>query len=116
MRGGSGAGALLVFLGGLLTALTPCVYPLIPITVGVFGARPGVGRGKAVLLTSSYVVGMGVVFATLGVVAARTGAAFGQLLGHPAVAIGLAVFLLRPRREHVRRVRASRCRRGSRSG
>jgi len=89
-----GAGALLVFLGGLLTALTPCVYPLIPITVGVFGARPGVGRGKAVLLTSSYVVGMGVVFATLGVVAARTGAAFGQLLGHPAVAIGLAVFLL----------------------
>ena len=89
-----GVGALLVFLGGLLTALTPCVYPLIPITVGVFGARPGVGRGKAVLLTSSYVVGMGVVFAVLGVVAARTGAAFGQLLGHPAVAIGLAVFLL----------------------
>ncbi|HEY1333422.1 MAG TPA: cytochrome c biogenesis protein CcdA, partial [Myxococcaceae bacterium] len=89
-----GAGALLVFLGGLLTALTPCVYPLIPITVGVFGARPGVSRGKAVLLTSSYVVGMGVVFAALGVVAARTGAAFGQLLGHPAVAIGLAVFLL----------------------
>jgi thiol:disulfide interchange protein DsbD len=89
-----GAGALLVFLGGLLTALTPCVYPLIPITVGVFGARPGVSRGKAVLLTSSYVVGMGVVFAVLGVVAARTGAAFGQLLGHPAVAIGLAVFLL----------------------
>lgn len=89
-----GAGALLVFLGGLLTALTPCVYPLIPITVGVFGARAGVGRGKAVLLTSSYVVGMGVVFATLGVIAARTGAAFGALLGHPAVAIGLAVFLL----------------------
>ncbi len=89
-----GVGALLVFLGGLLTALTPCVYPLIPITVGVFGARPGVGRGKAVLLTSSYVVGMGVVFATLGVIAARTGAAFGALLGHPAVAVGLAVFLL----------------------
>jgi thiol:disulfide interchange protein DsbD len=89
-----GVGAVLVFLGGLLTALTPCVYPLIPITVGVFGARPGVSRGKAVLLTSSYVVGMGVVFAVLGVVAARTGAAFGQLLGHPAVAIGLAVFLL----------------------
>jgi thioredoxin:protein disulfide reductase len=89
-----GAGAALVFLGGLLTALTPCVYPLIPITVGVFGARPGVGRGKAVLLTSSYVVGMGVVFAALGVAAARTGAAFGTVLGHPAVAIGLAVFLL----------------------
>jgi thiol:disulfide interchange protein DsbD len=89
-----GAGALLVFLGGLLTALTPCVYPLIPITVGIFGARPGIGRGRAVLLTSSYVVGMGVVFAALGVVAARTGAAFGQLLGNPWVAVALAVFLL----------------------
>jgi thiol:disulfide interchange protein DsbD len=88
------AGTLLVFLGGFLTALTPCVYPLIPITVGIFGATKGVSRGRAVLLTSSYVVGMGVVFAVLGVVAARTGAAFGQLLGHPALAVGLAVFLL----------------------
>jgi thioredoxin:protein disulfide reductase len=88
------AGTFLVFLGGLLTALTPCVYPLIPITVGIFGASKGVKRSRAVLLTSSYVVGMGVVFAILGVIAARTGAAFGQLLGHPAVAVGLAVFLL----------------------
>jgi len=88
------AGTFLVFLGGLLTALTPCVYPLIPITVGIFGASKGVKRSRAVLLTSSYVVGMGVVFAILGVVAAKTGAAFGQLLGHPAVAVGLAVFLL----------------------
>src|SRR5262249_23956799 len=89
-----GAGALLVFLGGLLTALTACVYPLIPITVGVFGARPGVRPGKGVLLTARYLQGMGVVFAALGVAAARAGAAFGQVLGHPAVAIGLAVFLL----------------------
>src|SRR4030095_8503056 len=58
-----GAGAALAFLGGLRSALPPRLYPLIPITLGVFGARPGVGRGKAVLLTSSYVVGMGVVFA-----------------------------------------------------
>ncbi|MBS1152786.1 MAG: Cytochrome c-type biosis protein DsbD, protein-disulfide reductase, partial [Myxococcaceae bacterium] len=36
-----------IFLGGLLTSLTPCVYPLIPITVGVFGARKADSRAKA---------------------------------------------------------------------
>jgi thiol:disulfide interchange protein DsbD len=87
-------GAAVIFAGGLLTALTPCVYPLIPITVSVFGARSAEGRGKAVLLTSSYVVGMGLVFSTLGVVAARTGAAFGSVLGNPLIVVGLAVFLL----------------------
>src|SRR6266852_9621972 len=55
-------GGAVVFLGGLLTALTPCVYPLIPITVGVFGARKSESRSKTVLLTTAYVVGMGLVF------------------------------------------------------
>ncbi|SET60485.1 protein-disulfide reductase DsbD family protein [Stigmatella erecta] len=87
-------GAAIVFAGGLLTALTPCVYPLIPITVSIFGARKAEGRGKALLLTSSYILGMGVVFSGLGVLAAKTGQAFGSLLGHPGVVLGLAVFLL----------------------
>jgi thiol:disulfide interchange protein DsbD len=87
-------GGAVVFLGGLLTALTPCVYPLIPITVGVFGARKAEGRGKSLLLTSSYVLGMASVFTALGVLAARTGQAFGSVLGDPRFAIGLAVFLL----------------------
>jgi thioredoxin:protein disulfide reductase len=88
------AGALVVFLGGLLTALTPCVYPLIPITVSVFGARGATSRARAVLLTSAYVVGMGLVFSALGVAAARTGAAFGAVLGKPVVVLGLAAVLL----------------------
>jgi thioredoxin:protein disulfide reductase len=88
------AGALVVFLGGLLTALTPCVYPLIPITVSVFGARGATSRARAVVLTSAYVVGMGVVFSALGVAAARTGAAFGSVLGRPAVVLALAGVLL----------------------
>src|SRR5215467_12551293 len=86
-------GGAVVFLGGLFTALTPCVYPLIPITVGVFGARKASGRGKSILLTSSYVLGMAAVFAALGVLAARTGQAFGSILGDPRFAIGLAIFL-----------------------
>lgn len=83
-----------IFLGGLLTSLTPCVYPLIPITVGVFGARQADSRLRALVLTSAYVVGMGVVFSGLGVFAAASGKAFGNLLGNPYVASGLAVFML----------------------
>src|SRR5438094_2317765 len=83
-----------VFAGGLLTALTPCVYPLIPITVSVFGAKQAQSRGRAVLLTSAYVVGMGVVFSTLGVVAALSGKVFGSVLGSNWFAFGLAGFLL----------------------
>ena len=83
-----------IFLGGLLTSLTPCVYPLIPITVGVFGARKADSRAKATVLTSLYVVGMGLVFSALGVVAALSGKAFGSALGNPWVVTGLAVFLI----------------------
>jgi thiol:disulfide interchange protein DsbD len=79
-------GALIVFLGGLLTACTPCVYPLIPITVGIFGARKNEGRLRSMALVTAYVFGMGAVFAALGVAAARTGAAFGTVLGSPRAA------------------------------
>lgn len=82
-----------IFLGGLLTSLTPCVYPLIPITVGVFGARQAESKGRALLLTSSYVVGMGLVFSALGVFAALSGRAFGSVLGNTWVIVGLAVFM-----------------------
>jgi thiol:disulfide interchange protein DsbD len=84
----------LIFVGGLGTSLTPCVYPLIPITVSVFGARKGDSRARAVVLSSAYVLGMSVVFSTLGVIAALTGKAFGSALGSPWVVAGLAVFLL----------------------
>jgi len=83
----------IVFLGGLLTSLTPCVYPLIPITVSVFGARKGTSRAQSLVLTSSYIIGMAAVFCALGVLAAKGGQAFGSMLGNPAVSIGLAVFL-----------------------
>lgn len=83
-----------IFLGGFLTSLTPCVYPLIPITVGVFGARQADSRGKALLLTTAYVVGMGVVFSALGVFAALSGKAFGSMLGNNWVVVGLALFML----------------------
>ena len=85
---------LLIFVGGLLTALTPCVYPLIPITVSVFGARQASSRRRAVLLTSIYVFGIAVMFTSLGILAALTGRAFGSLLGNPWVVVGLAVLFV----------------------
>jgi thiol:disulfide interchange protein DsbD len=82
---------------GFLTSLTPCVYPMIPITLAIFGARGGdVTRRRALLLASAYVVGMGVTYAVLGVtIALISGAtAFGSQLGHPAVVIPLVVLFV----------------------
>lgn len=86
--------ALVIFGGGLLTSLTPCVYPLIPITVGVFGARQADSRGRALVLTTAYVVGMGLVFSALGVFAALSGRAFGSVLGNQWVVVALAIFMV----------------------
>lgn len=83
-----------IFLGGFLTSLTPCVYPLIPITVGVFGARQAESKGRALVLTSSYVLGMGIVFSALGIFAALSGRAFGSVLGNVWVNVALAIFML----------------------
>lgn len=75
---------------GFLTSLTPCVYPMIPITLGVFGARgKDVSRGRALGLATAYVFGMGLTYAVLGVsVTLIVGpAGFGTLLANPWVVI-----------------------------
>ena len=87
----------LVFLGGLFTALTPCVYPLIPITVAVFGGQSPTNRpsrARSAVLTSSYILGMATMFCSLGIFAARAGKAFGTVLASPAVIAGLSVFFV----------------------
>jgi thiol:disulfide interchange protein DsbD len=71
------------FAGGVLTSLTPCVYPLIPITVSIFGARSAAGRGQAMALSGSYVLGIAVMYSGLGLVASLSGAAFGSVLQGP---------------------------------
>jgi thiol:disulfide interchange protein DsbD len=78
---------------GVLVDLTPCVYPLIPITVAVFGAK-GVSRGRALFLASAYVLGMATLYTSLGVVVALTGGAFGAWLGNPLVVMPIAALLV----------------------
>lgn len=90
--GGAGAYAT-AFLYGVLVDLTPCVFPLIPITVAVFGAK-GVSRARALLLASAYVLGMATLYTSLGVVVALTGDAFGAWLANPWVVVPIAMLLL----------------------
>lgn len=92
-------GWLWMFLGafgfGFLTSLTPCVYPMIPIVLGIFGARgENVSRGRAMTLATLYVLGMGVTYAILGSVFAQIGKEFGSLLGDPVVVIPIVLIYL----------------------
>src|SRR3979490_472238 len=77
---------------GFQTSLTPCVYPMIPITLGIFGARgKDVSRGRALLLATAYVVGMGLTYSTLGVTIALIGGQFGTILANPFVVIPIVL-------------------------
>ena len=85
------------FVSGFLTSLTPCVYPMIPITLAIFGARGGnVSKRRAFLLATAYVGGMGVTYSVLGVTVALLAGAtdFGVWLSHPAVVIPLVILFL----------------------
>jgi thioredoxin:protein disulfide reductase len=86
---------LAAFGFGFLTSLTPCVYPMIPIVLGIFGARgQNVSRRRAMALASLYVAGMGVTYAALGTIFAQIGKEFGSLLGDPKVVVPVVILYL----------------------
>ena len=87
---------IIVFLAGILTSLTPCIFPMIPITLAVLGTKDFSKRhSKAFLISLSYVLGIAITYAILGLIAAKTGAMFGSLLGRPlVVSIIAALFVL----------------------
>jgi len=74
---------LVVFLGGILTSFTPCLYPIIPITVGFIGANSAGSRSKGFLLSLFYVLGIAVVYSCLGAIAALGGRIFGEISVNP---------------------------------
>ncbi len=82
------------FVGGLLTALTPCVYPMIPITVGVMGARSARTRGESIVLSLTFVLGLSVVYSILGFFAASTGQLLGSLTQKPIVILLIGILFL----------------------
>lgn len=88
-------GLLFVFLGGLALNLTPCVYPLIPITIGYFGGQSEGKTSKLFLMGLFFMLGMAVTYSVVGVVTSLTGAVFGTLLQNPIVIlIIVAIFLI----------------------
>lgn len=85
-----------MFIAGVLTSLTPCVYPMIPITAGIIGGQNiGTGsRKRATILTLSYVLGLALVYATLGLIAGLTGSLFGSISTNPWLYLGMANILM----------------------
>ena len=81
----------LVFVGGVLTSLTPCIYPMIPITAAIVGgseaavesSRPRSARWRPLWLTLTYVFGLALVYSALGLFAGLTGTLFGTVSTNP---------------------------------
>ncbi len=78
--------ALVVLFGaGLATSLTPCVYPMIPITAGILGGAGSTRRSRArtATLTAVYVLGLALMYSTLGLLAGLSGTLFGTVSSNP---------------------------------
>jgi thiol:disulfide interchange protein DsbD len=82
---------LLVLLAGLLSAATPCVYPMIPITVQILMGRGGGNPALGRLHSLMYFLGIILVYAVLGVIASTTGGGFNEIMRIPWIIFGFAV-------------------------
>lgn len=83
-----------VFLAGVALNLTPCIYPLIPITVSYFGGRSDAVKDNRTLHGLIYIVGLSITNSTLGVFAAMTGSLVGSLLQNSLILLFIAAILL----------------------
>ncbi len=93
-RHGLWLGVLAVFLSGLALNLTPCVYPMIPVTLAFFSSQASGALRRTVALAFCYVIGISLSYSALGVVAAKTGGLLGAWLQHPTVLLGLAAVIV----------------------
>jgi len=87
-----------LFIAGVLTSFTPCIYPMIPITAAIIGGE-SVGdvapsRARVALLTLTYVVGLALTYSILGVIAGMTGTLFGAISTNPWLYFGMANLLV----------------------
>ncbi len=85
---------LMVFVLGILMSLTPCIYPMIPITAGIIQSQASKSFWYNVLISFSYTTGIATTFAVLGLLAAYTGHLFGSMLTHPAVVLPIIALLV----------------------
>ncbi len=85
---------LVLFVLGMALNLTPCVFPLIPITLGFFAMQSDGRRSRRFALSLMYVLGIVIMYSALGVLASLGGKLFGAWLQLPAVQIGFALLML----------------------
>jgi cytochrome c-type biogenesis protein len=86
-----------LFAAGVLTSLTPCIYPMIPITAAVIGgtgAGPDASRRRTVGLTLTYVLGLALLYACMGLLAGLTGSLFGTIASSPWARLSIGNLLL----------------------
>lgn len=86
---------VLAFLLGFLTSLTPCVYPVIPIIMGVVGSQSQGSKLRGFYLSIFFVLGLATVYSSLGVLAAASGSLIGATFQNPIVVVVIAaIFVL----------------------
>ena len=91
--GGTTAALILVFVGGILMNLSPCVFPMIPIVVGYFGQQSEGKFTRRVALGAVFLLGLVLMYSTIGLVAALTRTMFGSILQNPWVLLTVTVVL-----------------------
>jgi len=79
---------------GILTGLTPCVFPMVPITLAIFGVKAGTPRSRAIALALAYDAGIALMFGSLGTIAGATNKMFGAALSNPWVVWPVFIFFI----------------------
>jgi cytochrome c-type biogenesis protein len=87
-------GMALAFGGGLLASLSPCLYPMIPITLSIVGGEQTTSRGHRIGLAMIYVVGLAATYSTLGLIAGLSGTMFGAISTNPWLYFAMANVML----------------------
>jgi len=86
---------LFAFLGGIAVSFTPCIYPLIPVSVSLIGANAQETRLRGFFLSLFYVTGIAITYSILGIIASLSGGIFGIVSSHylTYIAVGAIVII-----------------------
>lgn len=85
---------VIAFAAGFLASLTPCVYPLIPVSAGYIVGNAQNSRKRALGLSLLYVTGMAITYSLLGILAVLTGSIFGKFSSAPLVSLVSGILIL----------------------
>lgn len=85
---------LIAFLGGILMSLTPCIYPLIPVSASYIGITSSGSRPRAFVLAFVYSSSFALVYSALGVFASLTGTVLGRFTEHPAIYFSFGALMI----------------------